>query len=270
MVVSGGNPEELRSTCEFIMWEFVNWCRSNNLMVNVDKTVCVYFSIKNNEVSTFSLKCGDNTITTSETTKFLGIHVDRNLRWTTHIDVLCKKLNSSVFAIARIRNVLPRSSVMSVYYSLVYSHLSYNILLWGSSPDFSRVFVAQKRVLRTIFNLNMLASCKPVFIGNGILTLPSIYIFKCLLYAKENEDKWMKLSSHHNYVTRNTQIFLLPKRRTHKFECSPLYRSIKLYNHLPPSVKSLNLKLFKKEIKNLLLKKGFYSVNEYLCDSLVV
>lgn len=269
VVVSAGSLGQLHRACECIVAEFLNWCRRNNLMVNINKTVCVRFCLRNSEVEAFSIRYGDNLITASESTKFLGIHVDKNLRWTTHIDVLCKKLNSSYFAIHRIKDILPRSCLMSVYFSLVYSHLSYNILLWGRSSDFPRVFVAQKRIIRTIFNLNPMDSCKSIFVENKILTLPCIYIFKCLLYAKENEFKWMKLSDYHGYETRNSQTLLFPRHKTYRFECSPMYQSIRMFNHLSPTMKSLNSKMFKKEIKNLLLVKGYYSVQEYLCDFLI-
>ncbi|KAK9884837.1 hypothetical protein WA026_009061 [Henosepilachna vigintioctopunctata] len=169
--------------------------RRQNSFVNTYR--CVHFCLKGNGISTLDVKYGDNTISSSQTTKFLGIYVDRNLRWTSHIDVLCKKLSTSFIVISRIKNIVPRNCVMNVYYSLVYSHLNYNILLWGCSTEISRVFITQKRILRLIFNIHQRTSCTPIFINNYIITLPCLYIYRCLLYVKENEYRFPKLNSNH-------------------------------------------------------------------------
>lgn len=268
VVISARSCGELQVACETLVTQFVNWCHPNRLMLNVDKTVCVYFGLKNFERGNLRIRYVEDIIVPSECTKFLGVYIDRNLSWTTHVDYLCKKLNTIFFAILRVKNVLPVGSLLDIYYSLVYCHLTYNIILWGSCVDISRIFIAQKRIIRKIFNLSSRTSCRPVFNANRLLPLPCIYILKCLVYAKENERNWTRLSSNHEYKTRNSQILLVPKHRTHKFECSPLYQSIKLFNHLPSSVKSLDLRKFKLEVKEILLKKCYYSVGEYCVDIL--
>lgn len=205
-------------------------------------------------------------ILSAERTKFLGIHIDSNLKWSTHIDAICKKLSGSYFALSRVRNSLPLRSILNIYYSLVYSHLSYNILLWGNSSEISRVFVLQKRILRMIFNIEPRSSCRPVFIENGLLTVASIFILKCLVYTKENENKFTKLSCFHSYGTRNERLLCIPKHNTSRFEFSPMYQCIKIFNHLPNSLRSLKLNEFKKAIKIILVSKCFYSVAEYFSD----
>ena len=40
-------------------------------------------------------------------TKSLGVHIDENLSWNTHIDCVCKKISSALGLIKRIRNFVP-------------------------------------------------------------------------------------------------------------------------------------------------------------------
>ncbi|KAJ8909787.1 hypothetical protein NQ315_011197 [Exocentrus adspersus] len=56
-----------------------------------------------------------------------------------------------------------------------YSHLSYNIVIWGRAASVNRVFILQKRIIRLIFGIPPRQSCRDCFIRNKILTLPSIY-----------------------------------------------------------------------------------------------
>lgn len=157
---------------------------------------------------------------------------------------------------------------MNIYYGLFYSHISYNISLWGNSIDLNRVLLTQKRVLRLIFNLKPMDSCKPLFVSRRIMTVTCIYIYKCLLYVRENKHKFTKLSDYHHYDTRNGEVLCIPKHRLAKYESSPSYQGIKFFNHLPKTVRSLNLSSFKKCVKNILLQEAFYSVGDYFNTTL--
>lgn len=144
--------------------------------------------------------------------------------------------------------------------------MNYNILLWGNSIDSSRVFIAQKRIIRLIFNLGSRESCRPTFKKYQLFTLSSLYIYRCLLYVKENENSIVKLSDFHTYSTRNADTLCIPSHSTTKFKSSCVYQAIILYNHLPPSIKMLNRVKFKKLIKCKLLSNCYYNVSEYLAD----
>lgn len=266
VAISAPTFQELHELCELLLECFVKWCHINNLMVNLNKTVYIHFSIGDCDRD-LVIRHKDVTITAKTCTKFLGVYIDSNLKWGLHIDVLCKKLNSSFFAICRVKDSLPLGSLMNIYYSIVYPHLSYNILLWGSSSDAKRVFILQKRILRMIFRVDQSSSCRTLFMENGFLTLPSIFVLRCLMYTKENESKIKKLSSFHGYYTRNEGTLFIPKHKTSKFEKSPLYQCIKLYNHIPNCMKSLRIDKFKKVVKTLLLKRCYYCVHDFLSDS---
>lgn len=50
-----------------------------------------------------------------------------------------KKINSSCYAIARIKQSMPYSKLLSVYHSLIYYQLSYNVIFFGDSVQSERV-----------------------------------------------------------------------------------------------------------------------------------
>lgn len=78
------------------------------------------------------------------------------------------------------------------------------------------------------------------------LTLASIFISRCLVFAKENVNIFVKLSSLHLHNTRNKEISSIFKHRTSKFIMSLEYHNIKLLNHLPSYIKSLSSIKFEK------------------------
>lgn len=256
----------LAESIALIIKMFTDWCRKNKLIVNIEKTVCIHFGLRTENRNPIVVSYGDLSITSSESTKFLGVYVDDGLRWHKHVDIVCKKLNSSYFAINKIKKLIPFRSIIDVYYCLSYPHMSYNIMLWGSSSDINRVLICQKRILRMIFNLHPRTSCRPYFIENKIMTVACIYIFKILLYVQNNLNSFVKLSGCHHYATRNTSVLTVPRHKTSKYECSPSYQSIRLYNRLPDFLKTLSSVKFKKVLKEILLGKCYYSTSEYIND----
>ena len=90
----------------------------------------------------------------SQTRKYLGIFIDENLRWQTHIDKLSKKVASGIGAIKRIliRAFVPPSTLLYIYNALIQSHFDYCNLVWGNCGEtlFDRLQKLQKRAARIL------------------------------------------------------------------------------------------------------------------------
>lgn len=68
----------------------------------------------------------------------------------------------------------------------------------------------------------------------------------------------------HSMVTRGRNNFSIPAHKTSLLEKGPAYNCIKVYNALPSTIKRiLTLSSFKNELKNYLLDKCFYSVDNF-------
>lgn len=129
-------------------------------------------------------------------------------------------------------------------------------------------YLSQKCIVRLIYRLRRCDSCRPIFVQFGILFFPCIYIFNCLNYIHLNISKYKRCSDFHGYETRHTDTIAFPKHRTAKYESSPSFMGIPLYSRLPSMLKSMNGRSFKREVKLLLIKGCYYSVDEFLKDSI--
>ena len=65
--------------------------------------------------------------------KLLGIMIDEKNTWVPHFDVLLGKLNQGIFSLKSTKFLLPTVVKLKLYYSFIYSHLSYGIEIWGNS-----------------------------------------------------------------------------------------------------------------------------------------
>ena len=66
------------------------------------------------------------------TTKSLGILIDNNMAWHSHIDKLSKKIASGIGAIKRIRPFVSPEILHYIYNALVQPHFDYYSIVWGN------------------------------------------------------------------------------------------------------------------------------------------
>lgn len=262
VTIASDTLEELQEKVKNTLEEVSAWSQRDKLILNESKTVFINFYIQK--------PLPDNTtlysdITLTQCTKLLGTHIDSKLSFDTHLNHVCKQLNKAYFAIMQMKNTLNEESLLNMYYALAYSHLAHNILCWGSSVQFERVFLCQKRIIRLIFKLSYRESCKNTFRHKKVLTAPCIYILKCLMYVKKNMNLFEKLNNNHDYQTRHGDCLSIPRHSTASFKRSPKYNCISFYNNLPVEIKNIeNYDKYKKAIKQMLLEGEYYSAKEFL------
>ncbi len=71
--------------------EVAEWCGTNNLFLNVEKTKEVVMDFRRNSVDHPPLTIESSTVERVSSTKFLGVHITEDLTWTTNTMSLSKK-----------------------------------------------------------------------------------------------------------------------------------------------------------------------------------
>jgi hypothetical protein len=244
-----------------------DWFDANNLILNVNKTGAMHLSLKQpTHPDPVIMALTKRQIEIKENCKFLGVTVDRILQWSTHIEGLCKKLNSSIYAVRKIRETCGECAAKSVYHAYFHSIMTYGILCWGAAADseFSRVFILQKRAVRAIRGLKPRDSCRDLFKELRILTLPCTYIYECLLYARKNMMETPLNSELHEYNTRHGNTVRPIKHRLTKMSKSFVVLSVRLYNKLPQQIREATNESFRKVVKTYLLDRAFYNLHEFI------
>ena len=66
------------------------------------------------------------------TSKSLGVLIDADLTWGSHIEKLAKKIASGIAAIKRVRQFVPAATLHPIYKALIQPHLDYCNDVWGN------------------------------------------------------------------------------------------------------------------------------------------
>lgn len=238
---------------------------SQSLVVNKEKTTFIWFGAQKKPSFEPKLFAGDVEICRVDETKFLGMTIDQNMTWEGHTNKLKSKMCTGLFVLRRICQIADKKTAIMVYYALVHSHIAYGISLWASAGEGTRkqILRLQKRAIRCITGIGRLESCRDHFRQLQILTVTSLYILETATLIRDNLSSLETLGGSHSYNTRNRQQFLTPAHRTKKYESSPLYQGRIIYSQLPANIRAATTRpIFRKRLKNYLIEKAFYTLNE--------
>lgn len=184
-----------------------------------------------------------------------------------------KKISSSCYALRKLREVLTTEQIKDVYYALVESRFRYSIKLWGMSYNYNtqKAFILQKRAIRAIARIPSWESCREHFIKLGILTVPSLYILILLTDFIKTRHRYETASEKEaRESTRRKDFPSLITPHLNVVRHGVLHQVTRFYNKLPVELKVENRQhVFKRKLKLFLIKKCYYSVNEFLDCSTV-
>ena len=120
--------------------------------------------------------------------------------------------------------LLPKKWKINTYETIILSVVLYGCEVWSLTLREEHrlrvfenkvlreiLFILQKKAVRIIYGASFRSHCCPLFIEFGILTLPSMFVLSCILYAKENVNSYLLCSEVHEYPTRNQSNIYLKK-----------------------------------------------------------
>ena len=125
------------------------WFENNYMKLNESK--CHFLTSGSSEH--LWIKVGCERIWESQSEKLLGMIVDKNLSFESHLKTLCKKVNQKISALARIAGVLPFQKRQILLKTFIESQFSYCPLIWMfcSSTMNQKINRIHERALRIVY-----------------------------------------------------------------------------------------------------------------------
>ena len=119
-----------------------DWLKLNKLSLNGRKTKLMMFHTPQKVVPRLILKMNNIELEPITDFNFLGIIINKHLRWKSHINKISINIARTTGIIRSLNQVLPCNVLLTIYNSLILPHLNYGILAWGY--DTTRIFKLQK------------------------------------------------------------------------------------------------------------------------------
>jgi hypothetical protein len=158
-----------------------------------------------------------------------------------HGDSVAEKVSKNIFLLRNLKNELSPEYLRNIYFGICESHLVYGLVVWGHTTIRHRLFGLQRKAVLILAGLGCKNDCKVYFTSLNILTLPSFYIFVCLIYVKLHLVEYTSHHEIHTYETRNKSNLCLKELRLNKSQTGVLFYGIKFYNKLPEVVRNYSI-----------------------------
>ena len=173
------NPKILRKHMNADLKLLFDWLCANRLSLNVSKTEFIIFKPPRAKLTNrITLTLNRTQIFDSTKIRYLGVILDNKLTWKFHIFELSKKLNRAVGMLYKLRRLnCSRQILLSLYFAIFQSHLTYGICLWGNA-DFSilnKIILSQKRAIRVVAGLDFRESTNEAFRELKILKVTDLF-----------------------------------------------------------------------------------------------
>ena len=132
------------------------WYKDNFLKGNYDKCIVMLLGKKNKteHSSSINVKIDEQIIKSSTDLKLLGVTLDDDLSFSSHMSDICKKASKKAGVLVRLRNIIPMEAKLQLYKSAILPNLTYRHLVWHfcKASDARKLERGQERALRAVYN----------------------------------------------------------------------------------------------------------------------
>ena len=198
---------------------------------------------------------------------FLGIMLNENLSWKSHIHKIANKIARNNGILNKLKHFLLRHVLHILYYSMIHCHLNYSILNWGNETN--RLVKLQKKSIRILAGARHNAHSEPLFKKFKILNIRDLlYLNTLKFYYKLCNNKLpsyfltYKLEPQlriHDHFTRGNNIIPGNITRTK-------FAQLSLRNKLPTIINKTNKSILEKVHTHSLNGFSEYIKNKILND----
>ena len=136
-----------------------------------------------------NIKIWSATILETNDIKLSGIIFDKHLTLKNHVDLIARKISTSVGRLFKLSEYLPLETIKTLYYSLINPFLLYGIEVWHDTYAniTNKIFILQRKACRAIYNPPFNTHTTEYFKNANFLKLTDLYEsqiskhkFKCL------------------------------------------------------------------------------------------
>ena len=269
VISSSPSLEDLYRSMNTELNQLYEWFSTNKLKLNEQKTKYMIFGSNNRQIPTMNLKINNQPIERignglpTKSFKFLGVNMDENLSWKYHIDSICTKISRANYIINKVKRIIPQTSLLTLYHSLIQCHLSYGQEVWGTSIHLDRALKMQKRSIRLINRKPYNYHTEPLLKLNKILSVKDQYKATVSIFMQQikqqNVPPSFPISQYFATKSRPTREnhynLAIERRARTKFSSNlPWHSFPKIWNSLPSQLRNIaSTPAFKRKLRTHLL-----------------
>jgi len=260
LLFSGKTVDDIKSILNKDLQNVATWFHCNKLHLNIKKCKWTLFGSPKrlSNTSLPDICIGDENIEHVTVYKYLGMQLDSNLKWESHVEYMCAKVRQRLGVLRRIRDYLDEETALRLYNALVMPLIDYCDATYStcSSKCLKKIERLMLRGGRIILNVPYDTPSIVILQRLKWLTLKErtdyhkcIQMYKCLNFMSPTYLSDMFEQVNHEYSTRNSCNLKIKLCNTQMGQRSFTYIGATLWNYLPHNIRSASsLNVFKQNL----------------------
>ena len=268
-VVVADNNVELAVRTEQAMDDLVKYYNAIQLKLNPIKTEIINHDSRNSEITVVVDRRTNETKTSVNSARMLGVMVDPELNFKSHIDMLVKDVKIRIKQFHSLVRIAGRKARRMMGFAFLLSKFSYAVSCYAgaSATDLGRVKTVYNDCLRSILGvtrgqqvpMETVRRRLKVLSFEGLVKYFDMTIMAGILRNKTPANLYKFIVTEHQRGTRardNELVSLNFIPKNERINRSFLVRGLKSYNSLPLSTRKISCpKMFSKSVKQHLYEK---------------
>jgi hypothetical protein len=239
------------------------WASRWGMVFNATK--CYIMTLARRPPSNFFYSLDNTVLKNVSTNPYLGVQFSNDLKWSAHINYLCKKANSTLGFLRRNLKRCPSSCRRNAYLALVRPLMEYSSTIWDpyQKQDIDRLERIQRNAVRFIsgdyrtttpgFVTGLLAKHKLPPLQDRRESLRLLFFFKVVeglvpalppdqfvtpqkqgrqIRSSQRSQHFVSNNPVENYIRNNDRCYTVPRANTEQYRNSYFPRTIIAWNHL--------------------------------------
>ena len=146
-------------------------------------------------------------------TKYLGVLIDENLSWRTHIVTVATKISKTIGTLSKLRHFVPSSVLVNIYNALITLYLTYGLISWRNA---CKTYLDKILILHYawyILQTDKIMLFRPFLVNSKVLPLNFLYYQSVLNLMHDIDERntpinilnlFSRTSNSHHYSTRSS------------------------------------------------------------------
>ena len=182
VLYSAPNMIDLQTIISVSFPRITEWLHANRLSLSISKTYYQVYSMQTSS-NDLAILIDQTYIKRARTVKYLGVLIDEDLKFKSHIGKVAGLVSRNLGIISRARYLLDKKQLLLLYNALILPYFTYCLVIWGSNYEstLQPIILLQKRAIRLICGAGRIAHTAPLFRELKVLMVVDLLHYHLLL-----------------------------------------------------------------------------------------
>ena len=158
-----------------------NWLNSNKLILNTSKSqIMIIYPELNLLMPQLNVDCSVGSIKIAKKVKCFGVIIDNKLNFKDQINFVKAQISRSVGILDKLKYYLDLTSLLKLYYALIYSHINYGLIIWRNTYSSypTKLTILRNMEIRIVNNCSWYTTTIPLHKKYNTLSLSQLIKFE--------------------------------------------------------------------------------------------